>query len=189
MISVRPIAADELSAFFSLEPDPQRAADQVAYVDRMIATGAMRRAWFHLATDDGDVVGRFAFWSLPRLSMPISFVLLDVAPDIATPEGRARIAAALLERAIGDAVAASAPEFGYVLDEPEQTPQWQREPGERARWLDAAGFRVVRSTSRWSYDGPPPPSPSRLVLRTFEAVGETAFLEAPERVSSTTLDA
>ena len=120
-------------------------------------------------------------------------------PDLARPArrrrandgapARAAIADALLQRAVEDALAGSPEEFGYVLDEPEQTPQWQQDPDERAAWLERAGFEVVRSTSRWSYEGPPPKARSRLTFRTYEEVGEAAFLGALEEVSSSTLDA
>lgn len=189
MLTIRPIAADELSAFLALQPDPERAADQAAYVDRMFAAGAMRPEWCYVATDGDDTVGRFAFWSLPKLDVPISLVLVDVARPLDMTPARAAIADALFQRAVEDALAGSPDEFGYVLDEPEQSPQWQDDPGERASWLGRARFKVVRSTSRWSYDGPPPKMRSRLTFRTFEDVGERAFLSALEQVSSSTLDA
>ena len=189
MLTIRPIAADELSAFLALQPDPERAADQAAYVDRMFAAGAMRPEWCYVATDGNGTVGRFAFWSLPKLDVPISLVLIDIAvPDDGTA-ARATIADALLQRAKEDALAGSPDEFGYVLDEPEQTPQWQDHPNERAGWLARAGFEVVRSTSRWSFEGPPPKVGSRLTFRTYEEAGEAAFLAALEEVSSATLDA
>jgi pimeloyl-ACP methyl ester carboxylesterase len=65
-----------------------------------------------------------------------------------------------------------------VIDEPAQAPQWQTNPEERAAWLRAAGFRLVRATSRWSFDGPAPPATARLAFRSFQQVGETAFVEA-----------
>jgi RimJ/RimL family protein N-acetyltransferase len=185
MFTIRPIAADELPAFLALQPDPERAADQAAYVDRMFAAGAMRPEWCYVATDGDRVVGRFAFWSLPKLDVPISIVLVDVDGTL----DRAVIADALLQRAVEDALAGSPEEFGYVLDEPEQSPQWQHDPEERAGWLERAGFEVVRSTSRWSYEGRPPKARSRLTFRTYEEVGEAAFLNALEEVSSSTLDA
>jgi hypothetical protein len=189
MLTIRPIAADELSAFLAFQIDPERAADQAAYVDRMFAAGAMHPEWCYVAADGDAIVGRFAFWSLPKLNVPISLVLVDVAGSLEGSLTRAAIADALLQRAKEDALARSPEEFGYVLDEPEQTPQWQRDPDERAGWLEGAGFEVVRSTSRWSYDGPPPKARGRLTFRTYEAVGEAAFLGALEEVSSSTLDA
>jgi hypothetical protein len=155
----------------------------------MFVAGAMRPEWCYVATDGGASVGRFAFWSLPKLNVPISLVLVDVAGPIERTPARAAIADALLQRAVGDALAGSPEEFGYVLDEPEQSPQWQLDPDERTGWLERAGFEVVRSTSRWSYDGPPPKPRNRLTFRTYEEVGEAAFLSALEEVSSSTLDA
>jgi RimJ/RimL family protein N-acetyltransferase len=189
MLTIRPIAAGELSAFLALQPDPGRAADQAAYLDRMFSAGAMRPEWCYVAADGDGVVGRFAFWSLPTLNVPISIVLLDVAGSLEGPPARASIADALLQRAVEDALAGSPEEFGYVLDEPAQSPQWQLDPDERAGWLERAGFEVVRSTSRWSYEGPPPEMRSRLTFRTYEEVGEAAFLNALEEVNSSTLDA
>ena len=154
-----------------------------------VAAGAMRPEWCYIAIDGDRVVGRFAFWSLPKLDVPISFVLVDVPGPMDGTLDRAVIADALLQRAVEDALAGSPEEFGYVLDEPEQSPQWQHDPEERAGWLERAGFEVVRSTSRWSYEGPPPTARSRLTFRTYEDVGEAAFLGALEEVSSSTLDA
>ena len=62
MFTIRPIAADEPSAFFAVQPDPERAADRVGFFDRMFAAGAMRPEWRYLAIDGDLVVGRFAFW-------------------------------------------------------------------------------------------------------------------------------
>ena len=107
MLTIRPIAADELSAFLALQPDPERAADQAAYVDRMFAAGAMRPAWCYVAIARDHVVGRFAFWSLPKLDIPISLVLVDVAEPHVGTLSRAGIADALLQRAVEDALAGS----------------------------------------------------------------------------------
>ncbi len=77
-----------------------------------------------------------------------------------------------------------------MIDEPVQTPQWQTDPEERAGWLETAGMRVVRATSRWSFDGDPPapPDPGRLTFRPIEETGEPAFIDAIARVSSATHD-
>ncbi len=189
MTHVRPIASDELPAFLGVEADRERAADQASYLTRMVEAGAMRLEWCHVAEVDGRTVGRFAFWSLPNLAMPISIVLLDVAAAVTDPEDRAAVAAALLGRAIDDARRGTPPEFGYVVDDPPQTPQWQLHPEERTTWLEAAGFSVARATSRWMFDGSAPDVPDRCAFRSFEDVGETAFLDALARVSSSTADA
>ena len=192
MIRIRPIASDELPAFLDVEGDPERAADQASYVDRMVRAGAMRLEWCHLAEADGRTAGRFAFWTLPSLGDPMAIVLLDVDRAVTEPPDRATVAAAMLGRAIDDARRGSPPEFGYVLDDPPQTPQWQLQPDERTGWLEAAGFFVARSTSRWTFDGPAPITPvtrDRLSFRSFEDVGEVAFLDALARVSAATADA
>jgi hypothetical protein len=66
MMTVRPIGAGELPVFLAVEPDPERAADQAAYLERLYAVGAMRRDWCFLAERAGRPVGRFAFWTLPN---------------------------------------------------------------------------------------------------------------------------
>ncbi len=190
MLTIRPIADDELSAFLAVQPDPERAADQAAYVDRMFAGGAMRPEWCYVATD-----GRRY-----RRALRVLVASQVGCPDLARPDRRRRTrrrdgspAPRSPTRSsngrVKDALAGSPDEFGYVLDEPEQTPQWQDDPDERAGWLERAGFEVVRSTSRWSYEGPPPKVGSRLTFRTYEEAGEAAFLGALEAVSSATLDA
>jgi len=193
MTFVRQIDVGELPAFISFASDGTQAADQAAYVERLIQIGSMRQAWCYVAERAAMTVGRFAFWTLPKIAKPMAIVLLDVAPMV---EDRAEVAAALLERATADALATDPPELGHVIDEPAQSPQWQAMPEERVAWLLAAGFAVVRTTSRWSYadrsatqDGMTGRVRPGLAFRSFEEVGEAAFLAALERVSADTADA
>lgn len=192
MTLVRPIDVGELPTFISLASDRNQAADQAAYVERLIRIGSMHQAWCYLAERGAMTVGRFAFWTLPKIAKPIAIVLLDVAPEV---EDRVEVAAALIRRATADALATDPPELGHVIDEPAQSPQWQAMPEERGAWLVAAGFAVVRTTSRWSYagrsaqDGMTGRIRPGLTFRSFEEVGEAAFLAALERVSADTADA
>lgn len=186
MTLIRPIGIGELPTFASTANHPDNVLDQTAYVERLIRIGSMRPEWCYLAEQSGIPIARFAFWALPKVGTPEAIVLLDIAPDVAD---RAVVAKALLVRAIADALATTTSELGHVIDEPAQTPQWQAGPEERAAWLGAAGFRVVRATSRWSFDGPPPATRDRLRYSPIEEVGEDVFLDALERVSVDTLDA
>ena len=141
MLTIRPIAADELSAFLALQPDPERAADQAAYIDRMFAAGAMRPEWCYVATDGDATVGRFAFWSLPKLDVPISLVLVDVAGSIDGTRARDAIADALLQRAVEDALCGLARGVRLRPGRAGATTAVAARPG-RARRL--AGTRGVR---------------------------------------------
>jgi len=185
MTLIRPIGVGELPIFASTANNPLHVADQTAYIERLIGIESMRREWCYLAEQAGNPIGRFAYWTLPKVGKPIAIVLLDVADVV----DRASVADALLSRAITDALATATDELGHVVDEPAQSPQWQTGPHERAAWLEGAGFRVVRATSRWSFGGPPPPTSDRLRFAAFEDVGEAGFLDALERVSAGTLDA
>ncbi len=191
MTLIRPIDVGESPTFASTASEPDHVADQSAYIERLIGSGSMRHDWCYLAEQAGRPVGRFAFWTLPKIGTPLAIVLLDVAPGA---DDRSALAGGLLGRAIADALATNTPELGHVIDEPAQSPQWQTAPQERATWLEAAGFRVVRATSRWSFDGPSPDQGEplggapRLTFRPFEAVGEAAFLGVLERVSADTVD-
>ncbi len=197
-IEIRAISAAELPRFLALESDPARAADQGAYLERLIGVGAMRPEWCWVAVRAGTTVGRFAFWTLPSVGLPLAIVLLDVAalPEsdphlVGRParDARAEVSTMLLARAVTEAMTTDTLELGHVIDEPTQSPQWQTAPDERAAWLTGAGFELVRTTSRWSFEGPPPPAlTGRLHYRTFEDVGEGAFLDALEQVSTGSLD-
>ena len=192
MIQIRPIGAGELPAFVALA-GPEHADEQSAYVTDLIARGAMRTEWCFVAEDRGRLVGRYAFSTMPGLPHPDSIVLLDVPVDAdADP-----VATELLAHALAGARAAGSGSLIYVLDEPPQWPQWQTDLERRARWFEAAGFRMRRATSRFELrptDPAPaadpvssPPSP-RLAFRTFDELGEPAFLDAIERVSAGSFD-
>ena len=83
-IAVRPLRPgqpDDLSLFTDISEDTRKNADVRAYVDRTIASGAMRPEWCYLAEVDGRVVGRVAAWTLPPSDTPLDLVLLDVPWD------------------------------------------------------------------------------------------------------------
>ena len=202
MTQIRSIAAGELPALTELA-GPEHAADQASYVSNMIDRGAMRPDWCFVAEDDGRLTGRYGFWTMPSVDHPEAIVLLDVAADASDADS---VAAELLAHALAGARAAGSPTLMQVLDEPPQWPQWQTDLEARARWLQTAGFELRRATSRFELRGDgadrtpdsatePPPSPvasavapARLTFRNLETVGEAAFLDAIERVSTDSLD-
>jgi RimJ/RimL family protein N-acetyltransferase len=189
MTSIRSIAPGELPVFTSVA-GPDHATDQAAYVSDMIERGTMRPEWCFVAEQDGRIVGRYGYWTLPSLDHPEWIVLLDVAPGVHDPDADA-VATELLAHALAGARKAGSPTLGLALDEPPQWPQWQDDPDRRAGWLEAAGFRVRRETLRFELqaaDAVVPPDADRLTFRDLETVGEAAFLDAIERVSAASLD-
>jgi RimJ/RimL family protein N-acetyltransferase len=187
MTQIRSIAADELPAFISLS-EPEHADAQSAYVTDLIARGAMRPGWCFVAEDRGRVVGRYAFWNLPKFDTPDSIVLVEAASD--------QNARDLLAHAIAGAREAASKSLIYVLDDPPQWPQWQTDLERRAAWFEAAGFCMRRATARFELKpGDPGPSeataspaPPRLRYEPIDDVGEAAFLDAIERVSAGSFD-
>ena len=187
MTRIRSISAGELPAFTSL-PGPEHAADQAAYVSNMIDRGAMRPEWCFVAEGAGHLTGRYGFWTLPSIEQPEAIVLLDVAAEARDADA---LAAELLAHALAGAREAGSKTLDYMLDDPAQWPQWQDDLDRRARWLEAAGFRVRRATARYELqpsDATVAPSSDRLRFRTLEDVGEPAYLDAIERVSAGSLD-
>lgn len=183
MTRIRSISAGEVPAFISTAALPEHAADQEAYLTRLLDQGATRIEWCWLAdpADGGPATGRMALWALPKVGIPEAFVLFDATEDEA--------AASLLARAIAVAEEAGTTTFGPVVDEPPQTPQWQTDPERRARWLTDAGFSIRRATSRWELDpaqaAEPPPSTR---LRFQADPDEALLLDAIERVGEGALD-
>src|SRR5688572_1788714 len=65
----RPIGPEELDRFCAAGARPEGAGEVREYVDRMVASGAMRPGWCFLAERHGTVVGRVAFWTLPARAL------------------------------------------------------------------------------------------------------------------------
>ncbi len=187
-ITVRPLRRDQpadLDFFTDLSADPGRDADVRAYLDRTIATGAMRPEWCYVAEDVSGVVGRVAAWTLPPSDVPLDLVLLDVPWE----EPDSRVGEALLRHVFGDMRALGGERVGYVIDEPPREPFWQDNVAARIALLERVGFRLTRETSRFELLIRDVPEPSmRLTFRDLTAVGQEAFLDAIRLVSDGTLD-
>lgn len=61
---VRLTDAGALPTFLAFEPDPDRAADQEAYLERLLTISSMRSDWFTWPSELRVPVGRFAFWTI-----------------------------------------------------------------------------------------------------------------------------
>lgn len=187
-ISVRPLRSnrpDDLSLFTNLTGDPRRIADIRAYVDRTIASGAMRPEWCYLAEDDGRVVGRLAAWTLPPSDVPLDLVLLDVPWG----EPAYKVGDALLRHVLAYIRSHGGDRVGHVVDEPPREPFWQDNGAARIALLEQGGFRPTRETTRFELlISDAPPSSKRLAFRDLSAVGKPAFLDAIRLVSDGTFD-
>src|SRR5262245_8430248 len=81
MMRVRPIGDHELPAFVAIGTDSPHVDSIDHYLHQMIAAGSMRRDWCFVAEDDSGLLGRLAFWTLPKVGIPLAVVLLDVPWD------------------------------------------------------------------------------------------------------------
>jgi RimJ/RimL family protein N-acetyltransferase len=185
-MQLRPIGPEELDRFAAAGARPELAGEVRAYVDRMIAAGAMRPEWCYLAEVAGTVVGRVAFWTLPTQAKPLDLVLFDAPWSVPAPG----VAGAILAEILSQARAFGAEKIGHVVDEPPLPPFWQEEPERRAACLARAGFVLLRETRRFSWDGQHVATspPARLIFRPIEEVGEKAFVETIAAVSAGSLD-
>jgi len=187
LITIRPIQPEELDDFVAAATAPADRHDVKEYVMRMFASGCMRPEWCYLAEQDGLIVGRASFWTLPKLDRPLDYVLIDLPWEHAN--GIA-IGEAMLDATRETAHALGADELGYCLDTPPAAPFWQHCTEARMRLMQACGFRIARETYRFELKNPvaQPEAASPLYFRSYAEVGEVAFREAIARVSAGTFD-
>jgi ribosomal protein S18 acetylase RimI-like enzyme len=185
MMQIRPIVAGELAAF-AAAGHPQHTDNTRQYLDQMLEAGSMRLDWCFVAEEDGRILGRVAYWTLPKIGIPLDIILLDAPWD----DDDLAIGTELLQQTSQRMRAAGATDIEYVLDQPPQWPQWQYAPEQRQRLLTQLGFDVVRNTLRfeWQSTERAPVVPGRLSFRSFDEVGAPLFRSAIERVTSGTLD-
>lgn len=181
----RPVHAHELDLFVEAlgSPDYRREVNQ--YLQSMFIAGSMRPEWCFVVEEEGRILGRVAFWTLPGMEEPFALVLLDVPwKDQYTSVGT-RLLGDVLEKASR----LGAKEVEHVLDTPPMQPQFQHHPEERIELLQSVGFTFRRETGRFEWRGDEPPVlPERLSFRTLGEVGEEAFIDAMRKVSEGTLD-
>ena len=183
---IRPIDEHELPAFAAIGADSTHTDDIHQYLQQMISLGSMRRDWCFVAEDAGRLLGRLAFWTLPKVGLPLAVVLLDIPwdSDYLTTGTR------LFHQSITAMRPYGMGELEHVLDTPSQWPQWQNFPEQRQHLLRHLGFSIERETLRfaWQPTAMPPVLTHQLTFRTLDAVGAARFIEAIERVSAASLD-
>jgi RimJ/RimL family protein N-acetyltransferase len=186
MMRVRPIGDHELLDFVAIGTDSTHIDGIHQYLQKMFAAGSMRRDWCFVVEDNAHLLGRLAFWTLPKVGIPRAIVLLDVPWD----DDYLAVGAYLLHHSFAAMRAQGAADLDHVLDMPPQWPQWQYFSEQRQHLLTHAGFAMERETLR--FDWPPtaalPPSSHRLTFRTLDDVGAAVFIDAIERVSAASLD-
>jgi ribosomal protein S18 acetylase RimI-like enzyme len=182
VLSVRPIAPDELEWFAGLDPATTELADQVR---ELWDDGSGRPEWTLVAEDGATPVGRVAFYTEP------------LGCGLATLEGRlgglwvdwdvpthADVAGALL-----DTVAERArPVTPFV--ERRLNAETHRDVDRWRRVLGGAGFTLFQEKAGfvWTDDGGDQPEPERLAFRPIADVGPDAFASAMGAVIRGTLD-
>jgi len=186
MMRIRPIDDYELPAFVAIGADSTHADDIHQYLRQMIAHGSMHSDWCFVAEDAGRLLGRLAFWTLPKVGIPLAIVLLDVPWD----SNYLTTGTHLLHESIAAMRSHRIGDLEHVLDMPPQSPQWQDFPEQRLHLLTQIGFSMERETLRfvWQPTATPPPLTHKLTFRTLEDIGVAAFIEAIERVSTASLD-
>ncbi len=187
-ISVRPVRPAEWEDFIVAWTDPNRVDDVKQYVDQMMKKGSIRPEWCFVALQENRLMGRVAYWALPKAGKPEALVLLDLPWE---HEQYLSIGTLLLQETLTLMKEMGVDQIGYVVDTPPMPPQWQRFPEQRMRLFEHLGFVVERITHRFEWrakECPLPVSEEELIFRSLPEVGEAAFIEAVMRVSEQTLD-
>jgi ribosomal protein S18 acetylase RimI-like enzyme len=186
MMQIRAIHPAEVEAFANTSTRPEDAEAVRNYLDRLLAGGFTRLDWCFVAADAGQFLGRVAYWTLPRVGKPLDVVLLDVPWEHEYQATGTR----LLEETAAIMRRRGATDLGHILDWPAQPPQWQRFPERRHELLTQVGFTPIRETLRFKLNAEDEVrrDEGRLAFRSLTEVGEAAFLEAIQRVSTGSLD-
>ena len=184
----RPLRADELDLFVEAAGSPDHRKEVRQYLQSMFAAGSMRPEWCFVAQEDeeGRLLGRVAFWTLPGMEEPFAVVLLDVPWD----GDYMGVGTRLLGDVLNEARSLGAEEIEHVLDAPPMQPQFQHHPEKRVELMQSVGFAFRRETGRFEWRGEEPNAepPGRLSFRTLEEIGDEAFVDAMRRISEGTLD-
>lgn len=187
-ITVRPIQIGEFPRFLSIGTSHEHLGDIKKYVNELLEFGCTRLEWCYVLENNGDFLGRFIFWSLPKLDKPLDMVLLDL--DWSN-EKYLELGTLFLEKTKDISKDLSIANLGYVLDSPAQYPQWQEHFNKRSKLLETSGFKVSRKTKRFTY------SSSALlvnfnyenfIVRSLEDVDGNEYIKAILEVSKSTLD-
>jgi RimJ/RimL family protein N-acetyltransferase/predicted N-acetyltransferase YhbS len=181
----RPVRAGELESFAEVGA-PEHHEDYKRHLENMFAAGTMSPEGCFVIEEEGEILGRVAFWTLPATEEPYALELLDLGWD----GNYLSVGVPLLRNVLGEARALGSKKIVHVLDAPPMYPWWQESPEKRVELLENARLTMKRETSRfeWRRENVLPIVPKRLAFRTLEEVGEEAFVEAMARVSEGTLD-
>lgn len=180
---IHPVRADEIARFAQVGTAPAHVDAIHAYIVHMLKQGAMRPEWCLVAQEDGQWIGRGAAWTLPSVGRPLDLVLLDL------PFDDQPLARDILQQFTTALRGLGATDLGYVLDDAPLPPQWQYMFEARHTLLTGSGWLMARETHRWERAGGDDVAPTRnLTYRTLSDVGDEAFIEVVEHISTGSLD-
>lgn len=187
-ITVRPIQIGEFPRFLSIGTSPEHLEDIKKYVNELLESGCTRLEWCYVLENKGNFLGRFIFWSLPKLDKPLDIVLLDL--DWSS-EKYLELGILFLEKIKIIAKDFYITNLGYVLDSPSQYPQWQEHFDKRIKLLETSGFKISRKTKRFIYSSNASFDNfnyERFIIRSLEDVDDNEYIKAILEVSKSTLD-
>ncbi|KIL34359.1 hypothetical protein SD71_20220 [Cohnella kolymensis] len=187
MMTVHPIQPSQLEQFIHIGSDTGHCDDTRRYLEQMLAAGSIRTEWCYVVEENDHMLGRVAFWSLPKSRTPQAIVLLDLPWE---KSSYMSVGTALLQRCFADMRDLGTANAEYVLDGPAMAPQWQNNAEERIKLLEHVGFRLLRKTYRFEYKHQELPLALEkdCIFKSLQETGEAAFIEAIERVGINILD-
>lgn len=188
-ITVRPIKINEFKKFLSVATESKHLDDIEKYSNQLLKTGCSKIKWCYVIESDEEFLGRFAFWTLPKLEKPLDIVLLDLSWS---EENYLEVGSILFDNIKTIMKDLDITSLGHVVDLPAQFPQWQYHPERRNFLLENAGFKISRETKRFILT---PPSlneeisfKDEFIIKSLEDVSESEYIDALIRVSESTLD-
>jgi RimJ/RimL family protein N-acetyltransferase len=182
-MTIRPIQRAEIEVFARFSADDDLNALFKDDMMRRWEEGASRPEWCFVAEEHGQVVGCIGYWGLPAFSIPsvIEFLLLPWEGNYL------EIGTALLRQTLARFHAQGVQAMKYLLPIPSRL---HAHPSQRVEVLEHVGFDLQRQGDRWERTDMAAPLvvSDRLVFRPLDDVGETAFIDAIQRVTVGTLD-
>lgn len=176
---VRSIDSDELERFAALSDTPEAISSMQDLGQRLWTQGNSKPEWFFLAEQDGQTVARVAYWHLKArpqdmrmmtLKLPWEGPYLDIGMPLLLESWEK------LKSSEARYVVRQLMSFWDYLDE-------QRE------LLELAGMSLLQEKQGYLWKPSQPVTvPERLSFRSVEQTGETAFLEAMQKVTTGVVD-
>jgi ribosomal protein S18 acetylase RimI-like enzyme len=178
---VRPITADELELFANLskQPTSKNSSSLQKLAHELWEKGSSHPQWFFLAEENGQPLGRAAYWRLKARPEEMRLIALQLPWDDRYLEVGLQLLLESWEQlkaSRGQYVLRQLVSFWDYLDE-------QREV------LEHAGMTLLQEKQSylWSPRGPVE-VPERLNFRSVAQAGEPAFVEAIRRVTIGVMD-